>query len=156
MKQIAEELEQIIGEYSAKISSLPEEVFSAKPLPNKWSKKEVLGHLIDSAHNNLRRFITGQYETLPPHIIYDQDFWVNVNGYNLSKKEDIILLWRLMNERICVVLRTMPADNYSKMCNTGKTTEQLHSLQFLAEDYVKHLKHHINQIIPRSFDVVYS
>lgn len=155
MKKIADELQQIVDEYANKIESIPENAFSAKPTPNKWSKKEVLGHLIDSAHNNLRRFIAGQYETLPPHIIYDQDFWVEANGYTISKKSDVIMLWRLMNERICQVLKTMPEQNYSKTCNTGKGSDQLHSLEFLAGDYVKHLKHHINQIIPDSFDVIY-
>src|SRR5688572_13571139 len=118
MKKITEELQQIINDYTTEISSISEQEFAAKPLPEKWSKKEVLGHLIDSAHNNLRRFITGQYETSPPHITYDQDFWVNANGYTFSKKQDVLLLWRLMNERICVVLNTMPIDNYSKLCNT--------------------------------------
>lgn len=155
MLKIAEELQQIVDHYALKISSIPDSIFSAKPVSNKWSKKEVLGHLIDSAHNNLRRFITGQYEALPPHIIYDQDYWVEANGYAFAKNEDVIALWRLMNERICAVLKTMPGQNYSKSCNTGKDGEQLHSLEFLALDYVKHLKHHLNQIIPDSFNIVY-
>lgn len=155
MQRITDELRQIVDEYANKISSIPDNVFSAKLTPNKWSKKEVLGHLIDSAHNNLRRFITGQYELVPPHIIYDQDFWVEANDYTFSKREDVVALWKLMNERICVVLSTMPQQNYLRTCNTGKGSEQLHSLEFLAVDYVKHLKHHINQIIPDSFDVVY-
>jgi hypothetical protein len=156
MQKIAAELHQIIDDFTTRFSTIRDEDFAVKPQPNKWSKKEVLGHLIDSAHNNLRRFITGQYEPSPPHIIYDQDFWVNTNSYNSSKKEDVIVLWRLMNERICTVLETMPEKNHSKLCNTGKDSEQLHSLHFLAEDYVKHLKHHINQIISGSFDIVYN
>lgn len=155
MKKVTEELQQIVAEYSARISSIPEKEFSAKPLPNKWSKKEVLGHLIDSAQNNLRRFICGQYEVTPPHIIYDQDFWASANAYHSSKSQDVILLWQLINNRVCNVLNTMPADNYGKVCNTGRTETQLHSLEWLAEDYVKHMKHHLNQIIPNSFDIVY-
>ena len=141
MKKVTEELQRIVAEYTTKISSLPEKEFAAKPLPNKWSKREVLGHLIDSAQNNLRRFICGQYETSPPHIIYEQDFWVSANAYGQAKSED--------------VLNTMPVGNYDNACNTGHTTEQLHSIEWLAEDYVKHMKHHLNQIIPNSFDIVY-
>ena len=61
MKNVTLELRDIVSAFTAKISAIPEKEFSAKPLANKWSQKEVLGHLIDSAQNNLRRFITGQY-----------------------------------------------------------------------------------------------
>jgi hypothetical protein len=155
IKNTIQELQQIILEYTPKISAIPEEEFAAKPLPHKWSKKEVLGHLIDSAQNNLRRFICGQYEESPPHIVYEQDFWVAANGYAHANKEDMIQLWCLINERICSVLDTMPSANYSRTCNTSKESLQLRSLEWLAEDYVKHMKHHINQIIADYFDVIY-
>lgn len=155
MKKVTEELASIVSEFVTKISSISEKEFSAKPLPNKWSKKEVLGHLIDSAQNNMRRFICGQYESTPPHIIYEQDFWVSANAYGQAKSEHVIQLWQLINNRLSDVLNAMPAANYTKECNTGRTSEQLHSLEWLAEDYVKHMKHHLNQIIPNSFDIVY-
>lgn len=156
MQIIIKELRDLIQTYSQKIATISEPDFYAKPNPTKWSKAEVLGHLIDSAQNNLRRFICGQYEFTPPQIIYDQDFWVSANNYKKAKKESIIQLWTLQNERICDILETMPPSNYKKECNTGKTTVQLHSLKWLAEDYIKHMKHHLNQIIPGSFDIVYN
>ena len=155
MEKTIKELQQIIDAYSQKISAIPEAEFSNKYAPNKWSKKEVLGHLTDSAQNNLRRFICGQYDTTPSKIVYEQDFWVNANNYQGKESSDVILLWRLINGQICSVLRTMPTANYTRSCDTGKKGEQLHSLQWLAEDYVKHLKHHLNQIIPGSYDIIY-
>jgi hypothetical protein len=155
MKNVIAELQALVNEYSAKLAAFSEVDFSNKPQPNKWSKKEVIGHLIDSAQNNLRRFIVSQYEAQPPRIVYDQDFWVNVNGYQRMKKDEVIVLWKLMNERICSVLATMPEANYTKESNTGKTDVQLHTLYWLAEDYIKHMKHHLNQAIPGSFDIVY-
>ncbi|HET9486945.1 MAG TPA: DinB family protein [Chryseosolibacter sp.] len=151
MKNVIAELREIVNAYVTKIEAIPEAEFSAKPQPHKWSKKEVLGHLIDSAHNNLRRFICGQYESEPPHIVYQQDFWVASNRYQDMSPEDVIALWRLMNFRICTVLESMPVENYGKECDTGA----LHSLEWIAKDYVKHLKHHMNQIISKSFDVIY-
>lgn len=68
---------------------------------------------------------------------------------------DVIVLWMLVNFRICEILETMPETNYSKQCNTGKGAEQLYTLEWLAADYIKHMKHHINQIIPGSFGVTY-
>jgi hypothetical protein len=156
MKNAVAELKSVVEDYANKFSKISEQEFSAKSLPNKWSKKEVLGHLIDSAQNNLRRFIVGQYETSPSKITYEQDFWVNANAYQQMSGEEVIALWKLMNERIAVVLINMPEKNYKRNSDTGKNETQLHSLEFLAEDYVKHLKHHINQIIPKSFDIVYN
>ncbi|HPM31266.1 MAG TPA: DinB family protein [Chryseolinea sp.] len=156
MKNTVQELDNIIDQFRNKINEISDADFTAKPLPNKWSKKEVLGHLIDSAHNNLRRFICGQYETTPSKIVYDQDFWVKANGYQSAKKEDVIQFWVLMNSQICSVLMEMNELNYLKVSDTGKTEVKFNSLQFLAEDYVRHLKHHLNQIIPGSFDIVYS
>jgi uncharacterized damage-inducible protein DinB len=155
MNKIVSDLQAIIRDFSGRFEALDEEMFSAKPLPNKWSKKEILGHLVDSAHNNLRRFICSQYETESPTIIYDQDFWVRANGYQQTSKHDIIVLWALLNERICAVLSCMPADQYQARCNTGKEKRTEHTLLWLAEDYVKHMKHHLSQIIPGSFDVIY-
>ena len=156
MKKVTEELQSIVVDFVDRISSMSEKEFSAKPLPNKWSKKEVLGHLIDSAQNNMRRFICGQYESSPPHIIYDQDFWVSANAYSQANSEHVIQMWQHINDRLCDVLNTMPESNYTKVCNTGRGSEQLRTLEWLAEDYVKHMKHHLNQIIPKSFDIVYN
>lgn len=114
------ELRQIVHDFALEIDQVSEADFSAKPIPSKWSKKEVLGHLIDSAQNNLRRFITGQYEKIPPKIFYDQDFWVIANHYQHTSKADVLLLWKLMNERICDVLLSIPTEKYSFVCDTGK------------------------------------
>ena len=76
MQIIIQELRHLVDEFSQKINALPDSELYAKPIPTKWSKIEILGHLVDSAQNNLRRFICGQYESIPPLIVYDQDFWV--------------------------------------------------------------------------------
>jgi hypothetical protein len=151
MKQTIEELKNLITIFADRFTAIPEPEFSYKPTPARWSKKEVIGHLIDSAQNNLRRFICSQYETIPPKITYDQEFWVASNDYQQAEKEDLILLWKLLNGRICNVLAKMPESNYIRQCDTGS----LKTLQWLAEDYVRHMKHHFNQIIPSSFDIVY-
>src|SRR3954469_17821117 len=148
MQQLIQELNQIIETYAAQFNAIADSDFSAKPNPLKWSKKEVLGHLIDSAQSNLRRFVCGQYELSPPNITYDQNFWVTANDYEHAPKEDVILLWKLINRRIAAILKNMPPENYDRECDTGKQSVQLHTLAWLADDYVRHMKHHLNQIIP--------
>lgn len=155
MQETIHELKEIIEKFSADFSGQDTSTMQAKPFADKWSKKEVIGHLIDSAHTNLRRFLVGQYDNKYP-IRYDQNFWVKANNYQETSLSEIILFWKLINERICSVLKNMPVENYIKVVNTGtEKTPEMHSLQWLAQDYVKHLKHHINQVIPGSFHVSY-
>lgn len=154
MEAVIRELKEIVESFSKKFSQISDQDFSAKPNPAKWSRKEVVGHLIDSAQNNLRRFIVSQYDN-QPNIVYQQDFWVQANNYQQTKKEDVIQLWRFINLQIAAVLSSMPKENHSRICNTGKGSPELHTIEWLAADYVKHMKHHINQVIVSSFDVKY-
>lgn len=155
MKKIIVELDSIVTEFSGRLMRLAENDFAATLKPGKWSKKEIVGHLIDSGQNNLRRFICGQYESIPPKIVYDQDFWVASNLYQQYKKEDIIQLWKLTNAQISYVLTSMPAHNKTKTARTDKSSEEEKTLHWLAADYVKHMKHHLNQIFDNSFDITY-
>ena len=154
MEAVAKELEGIVNSFATKFLSIPDSEFQVKPNPAKWSKQEVVGHLIDSAQNNLRRFIVAQYET-ESKIIYEQEFWVRASGYQNQKKENVIELWRLLNLQICSVLKSIPRENYSRTSDTRRESKQLRTIEWLAPDYVKHLKHHINQVVPSSFDVTY-
>jgi len=155
MKSIVDDLNMTIAGFMEKLRALPESEMRTKPRPEKWSRIEVIGHLIDSAHNNLHRFITGQYEAEPPHIIYEQEFWVKANVYQQAPIETVITLWILMNHRIATVLSQMEEKNYSKQCDTGRGEKSLHTIIWLAADYVKHMKHHLNQVVPGSYTVTY-
>lgn len=154
MKPIAARLLTIVDEFAIKFQQIEPSIFDDKINPEKWSKKEIVGHLIDSAHNNLRRFIVGQYQT-HDKIIYQQDFWVAANNYQKMPQSSIIALWQLLNHRIVAVLEAMPSGNYTNVIDTGKENINTHTLLWLAEDYIQHLQHHVNQIIPGSFDVNY-
>src|SRR5215211_1577678 len=90
----ANELSAIFEEYIPALNQLQEPEASEKPSPSKWSKKECIGHLIDSAHNNIRRFIVAQYEDNPV-INYRQDDWVRINHYQEQPLINLIRLWCL-------------------------------------------------------------
>lgn len=138
----AEELEQTLEQYTAQLRKIDEVDAAIKPTPAKWSKKELVGHLIDSAQNNLRRFIVAQYEESPT-IQYRQDDWVRINNYQKYRLEDLIQLWYLTNKQIVAVLDGMDIQTAERTCNTGS----LHRLDWLATDYIKHLKHHLHQLL---------
>src|SRR5688572_28212730 len=96
---IAENLERL--EYLCKrvptlLRNISEANISFKPRPGKWSKKEILGHLIDSATNNHHRFIRGQFEKVP-FIAYDQNKWNEYSYYNQINTEQLIQFWTSYN-----------------------------------------------------------
>jgi len=142
MKPIAEELNTIINKYRSSFQSIDEDEFNFKPSPVKWSKKEILGHLIDSAQNNIRRFIVAQYED-KPKIVYNQDKWVALSDYQHYNRDDLVQLWWLLNKHISHILKNIDAE----MAKRESETEELHNLKWLAEDYIKHLKHHLHQVL---------
>jgi len=142
MKPIADELEKIIDESVPALKKISEEGFGLKESPGKWSKKEILGHLIDSAQNNIRRFIVAQYEDRPK-ITYNQDKWVMISDYQHYNDDDLINLWELLNKHICHILRNTSPE----MAERESQSEALHTIEWLAQDYIKHLLHHLHQVL---------
>lgn len=142
MKNSVEELKNIIENYTPRLRELGEEVWHAKALPHKWSKAEELGHTIDSAQNNLRRFIVGQHEE-QPYIVYKQDEWVKQSNYQNYPLTELIDLWVLINKHICFVVDNIPVDKLSRLV----LTQDVHTIEWLASDYNKHLLHHLHHVL---------
>lgn len=145
MKKLAEEIRETVLDSASVIRAMSLLEFDHKSSPTKWSKKEILGHLVDSAQNNLQRFVRGQYEHTPK-IIYNQDEWVKLQHYRDYEKEELIQLWVSLNLHLCRTLSVMDPANYDRQCDTGKPDTELHTLSFLADDYLKHMRHHLEQI----------
>src|SRR5580658_1586876 len=144
MKPITDPLQKIIGQFSPLLSQIEESKFISKPSPEKWSKKEILGHLIDSAQNNIRRFIVAQYEDLPL-VNYRQDEWVRLAGYQTYTKEELVQLWTLLNKHLYRVLALMTNEGTKRKCLTR--SGEAYSMEWLAADYNKHMLHHLHQIM---------
>jgi hypothetical protein len=140
--QAAEELETLLLLHIKTVRSLSPEKLLYKPSPLKWSKLQIIGHLADSAQNNIRRFIVAQYEE-NPFIVYNQDKWVEATGYQEYPPAEVIELWFLLNKQIVQILRRMNSEAYQRICITGGP----HTLEWLAADYVKHLKYHLHQVL---------
>jgi len=138
----SEILQQIIRSSFEKFKIISEEDWDYKPLPNKWSKKEILGHLCDSAMNNIRRFVVSQYEE-NNKIIYQQDNWVASQDYQSENFQNIILLCKLLNEQVIKIINKIPEEKLSNTC----ITSEKRTIEWLIEDYIVHLNHHLSQII---------
>ena len=116
-----------------------------KPMPDKWSGKEIIGHLCDSAKINLQRFVRCTYEE-NFKLTYEQDEWVVAQHYQEMIIDDLLQLWRLLNLQITIVLNNYPAGRLQAQCDNSKKEITLHTVEWLAQDYLEHLERHLKQI----------
>lgn len=119
--------------------------------PGKWSKKEILGHLCDSAINNLSRFVRAQFEQQPFKIEpYAQDNWVKLNNYQNIDIEILLNYWVTLNRQIVNIVSIIPEDKLGVLCDLGQAAfregEIEKNLLWLIEDYVIHMEYHLRQI----------
>ena len=143
MQTTIQHLDKLISIYSKRLEALTDETYAWKPHPHKWSKKEILGHLVDSAQNNIRRFIVAQYEDTPS-IGYDQDQWVRLSGYQEDDTADLVQLWILLNRHLMTILGQITPEAAKRKSIMGGPPQ---TLQWIAADYCNHLLHHLHQIL---------
>jgi DinB superfamily len=117
---------------------------SPRPKPGAWSKKEELGHLIDSAINNYARIIRAQNEDAPALPGYQQDVWVERQGYQDRDWSELISLWSAFNQHMLAAARRIPAEALTHTCTIAGSKPL--TLEFVIEDYVDHMVHHLQHI----------
>jgi hypothetical protein len=144
MQETLSEYESVISRALPKLLAISELQGSARATPVKWSKKEILGHLIDSASNNHQRFVRAQLSGEIRLPNYDQVVWVRTQEYQTETWEDLVHLWKLYNLHLLHIVESIPVDKLNSMCFIGES--QPVTLEFLIQDYVRHLKHHLEQI----------
>jgi hypothetical protein len=144
MKEIAQKLEIVIDEAAHKLFDISELESGIRPAPGKWSKKEIIGHLIDSASNNHQRFVRAQENPNLSLPGYTQDFWVSRQAYQSEPWKTLVALWTTYNTHLAHVISNIPADREENLCAVGSGPPV--TLKWLAEDYVRHAEHHLNQI----------
>ena len=127
---------------------------AVRPAPGKWSKKEILGHLMDSASNNHQRFVRAALQGELTFPGYDQDRLIQLQHFQDLDWTFLIDLWMAYNRLLVHVLRHLPASAQQVTCNIGPYKPA--TLGWIAEDYVEHMKHHLNQICGKKFESSYT
>ena len=145
METIAKELRELVAGARVQLLSLSEQAVSEKPFAEKWSLKEVLGHLIDSASNNHQRFVRMQLQQDIGSFSYTQEEWNAVQKYQAERWSDLVDLWALYNTHLAHVIANVNHASLRNTCEMGYPHPA--SLRFVMEDYVRHVKHHLEQIL---------
>jgi hypothetical protein len=145
MKTESTHLFEIIQKARPELEAIGEERASTKTIDGKWSIKEIIGHLIDSAANNHQRFVRLQNAAENVSIRYDQEFWVNVQAYQSEKWADLVDLWYYYNKHLSHVVENLNQAMLDNKCDMGYPEQK--TLRFVVEDYIRHLEHHLKQIL---------
>jgi len=145
MKDIARQIRSFISKVEPQLSCMNHDEMGFKPDPHKWSKKEILGHLIDSAANNHQRFVRAVNKVAVQFPTYDQDEWVRIQRYNETSWSFLVTFWSAYNSHLSRVIECIPEDAESFPCNIGK--EEPVTLEFVVRDYLRHLQHHLKDIL---------
>ncbi len=110
-----------------------------------WSRKQELGHLIDSATNNRVRFVKAALEGQYSGPSYDGIGWVELGGYAEMSWTDLVDTWGLLNMAIVALLKRIPQECLSAQCRIGDADPL--TLEFIIEDYILHMQHHLDHIL---------
>src|SRR5215212_1242569 len=138
---VSGELLNVVEAASESLHRIDEPEASLRSAPDSWSKKEILGHLLDSAVNNHHRFIRAQEAEELTFPAYEQEHWVNAQGYRERPWLELVDLWRLYNRHLPHIISQIPKEKLAVICVIG--SDKPVSLGYLVEDYVVHLRHHL-------------
>lgn len=139
------ELQKALTTAPASLSAISDEDASLSRIAGKWSRKQIIGHLIDSAANNHHRFVRARIEKTLNMPGYAQNGWVDTQSYQQRNWSDLVTLWTSYNQHILHLILTTPAEHLTIPCRVAG--DESGSLEFLMIDYVAHLEHHLNQIL---------
>ena len=145
MKQLADELHSEIAASYPRLRALSETQVSGPRAAGKWSRKEILGHLIDSAANNHQRFVRAQFQREMTFPRYVQDRWAAAQGCDEREWADLVDLWRAYNLHLVHVAARIPEEALDNICVVAE--DEPSTLRHHVIDYVVHMRHHLGQIL---------
>ena len=144
MNSVSDRLVGIVDSAEATLRKVRDEDSTTPVLKGGWSRRQVLGHLIDSASNNHQRFVRAALQGSLEFPGYDQDGCVRVQSVQEVPWPTLVALWASYNRYLAHVIERLPAAKLEAPCRIG--SGQAVTLRFLVEDYVTHLLHHLGQI----------
>jgi hypothetical protein len=155
MQDYAIELLDAVDRATPLLLAMDDETSARRPAPGKWSPREIVGHLVDSASNNHQRFVRAQFQDDLVFAGYAQDRWVEAQRYQSASWPDLVGLWAHFNRHLAGVMAAVPPEVRTK----PRPVHNLHelawrpvpatmpaTLDYFMRDYVGHLQHHLGQI----------
>lgn len=149
-REIADDLERVLATDLPLLRAIPdaETTRPNRPSGKGWSRREELGHLVDSAVNNHNRFVRAALGPSYSGPGYEQDSWVAVHRYNEIPWPTLVEVWHGHNALLVPLLRGLPEEKLATPCRVGDS--EASTLAGLADEYVLHMRHHLDRILGRT------
>ena len=155
MTDYISDLRDTVERTSLELSQVSADVAAVRPAPGRWSAKEILGHLIDSAANNHQRFVRAQSQDDLVFPGSAQELWVATQQYPEAPWSELVTLWRTYNLHLARVMSAVPSairyrehrrHNLHEIAWQTVPADQPATLDYFMADYVGHMHHHLRQI----------
>ena len=155
MQSFLDEFRTTIETAEKRLLAISERQSQIPRAEGKWSPKEIIGHLIDSATNNHQRFVRAQFDDNLSFSGYEQEEWVRVQGYIQEPWPQLVQLWKHYNLHLLHVMSMVPEQTRTKPRSTQNLDQiawktiaknETVTLDYFMRDYVAHMKNHLGQI----------
>jgi hypothetical protein len=156
MQEFLDDFRQTIESTAKQLQEISAEQSELPRAAGKWSPKEIVGHLIDSASNNHQRFVRAQFSDDLIFAGYEQEGWVRVQNYQGEPWSELVQLWKLYNQHILHLISLIPEEtrlklryrhNLHQIASDSLTEDEPVTLDWFMRDYVDHMKKHLGQIL---------
>jgi len=155
LSQALERFETLLEQALPRLEAMNEVQVETPREPGKWTPKQIVGHLIDSAANNHQRFVRGQLEPQPTYTSYNQNAWMDLQNYAARDWNELLTLWHTYNRHLLHLMKTVRIEALEHVFqmpvgvpNAKTDGVSAVTLEFLMRDYVRHCEHHLAQIFP--------
>jgi hypothetical protein len=154
--ECAGRLRRAVASAEPLLRALPDADSAKRPAPGKWSPREVIGHLVDSASNNHGRFVRAAWADDLVFTGYAQDGWVELQRYAQADWLDLVTLWATFNRHLANVMESIPGSardrvhvkhNLRDVAFGKLPSSRQATLAWFMDDYVDHLEHHLRQVL---------
>ena len=145
MQEAASRSHQIIADFGRRLEEISEHRSLWRYGKEKWSKREILGHLIDSASTNHHRFVRARHANPMRFPTYEQNEWVTAQHYHDSPWIGLVTLWKAYNLHLAHIIAKVPPDTLDTPCYVH--FDRPVRLEWVISDYLEHMLHHLNQIV---------
>ena len=156
MEDFLSDFRQTIETASNQLLQISAEQSQTPRAAGKWSPKEIIGHLIDSAANNHGRFVRAQFTEDLVFAGYEQEGWVRVQNYQGEQWADLVQLWKLYNQHMLHLISRVPEEtrmklrykhNLHQLASESLSENEPVTLDWFVRDYLDHMKKHLKQIL---------